>query len=329
MDDNPILNSIPAQEAALQPTPPRASIVKKIWYGPNGLRAGWRLLIFTAICCGVSALVGLIARLFGNQSQFSQAAQLTPLETFAFEGLFLFYVVVGSWVMAKIEGREFGQYGLPWNLALRKDFWVGLLWGFLATSGTMLAIFALGGVRVTGLAIHGTTIVKSAAAWGVGFLMVGLSEEFSFRGYPQFTLTTGMGFWPSAFVLSGLFGLVHATNPGESVQGELSVVVFGLLFCLFLRRTGNLWFAVGFHTAYDWGQTFFYGVPDSGLLPYHNLLITVFRGPSWLTGGSAGPEASVFSTIVLLIVGALFSLCYREAKYRPLQATASRLQPAP
>jgi uncharacterized protein len=34
-----------------------------------------------------------------------------------------------------------------------------------------------------------------------------------------------------------------------------SVVGFGLLFCLSLRRTGSLWWAVGFHAAWDWGQT--------------------------------------------------------------------------
>ena len=124
-----------------------------------------------------------------------------------------------------------------------------------------------------------------------------------------------MGFWWSAILLSALFGLAHASNPGESKPGLLSVVCFALLFCLFLRRTGNLWWAVGFHAGWDWGQTFFYGVADSGLAPYHNLFNSSFHGPVWLTGGSVGPEASVFTPVVLLVVAILFSRVYRENRY--------------
>lgn len=91
---------------------------------------------------------------------------------------------------------------------------------------------------------------------------------------------------------------------------------FGLVFCLVLMRTGNLWWAVGFHAGWDWGQTFFYGVPDSGIAPYHNLLNSSFQGPRWLTGGTVGPEASVFTPIILLIFAFLFTRAYRENRYR-------------
>jgi membrane protease YdiL (CAAX protease family) len=125
-----------------------------------------------------------------------------------------------------------------------------------------------------------------------------------------------MGFWPSAFLLSLLFGLAHAGNPGESKFGLVSVVLFGLLFCLFLRRTGNLWWAVGFHAGWDWGQTFFYGVPDSGMAAYHSLFNSSFSGPRWLTGGTVGPEASIFTPMVLALVAILFTRVYRENQYQ-------------
>jgi membrane protease YdiL (CAAX protease family) len=250
-------------------------------------------------------------------------AQLTPMRIIAPDLLVCFILAVAAWIMSQIEGRRLGQYGLPRSEALRKNFRVGLLIGLLATSSTVLAIFALHGVRFTSAAIHGTAILTAAAAWGLAFLLSGLAEEFLFRGYAQFTLTTGMGFWPSAFLLSGLFGLVHASNGGEAVLGDLSVVSFGLLLCLFLRRTGNLWCAVGFHLGYDWGQTFLYGVPNSGLLPSQNLLNASFSGPRWLTGGTVGPEASIFCPIVLAIVAVVFSLKYRDARYRPLSAPSA------
>ncbi|MGD0759158.1 MAG: type II CAAX endopeptidase family protein [Candidatus Sulfotelmatobacter sp.] len=294
--------------------------------GPNGIRPGWRVLIFLMIVCGVLLLLAGVLRfaalfLFG-EIQLGGGPQLTPVGTVSLEGTILFITVISALIMARIERRKFGVYGLPAKFAFRKDFWVGTLIGFLAISACLLGIFALHGFQLAGLAIHGATIVTAVAAWSAAFVVVGLAEEFAFRGYLQYTLTTGMGFWPSAILLSLLFGLAHASNPGESRLGLLSVVLFGLLFCLFLRRTGNLWWAVGFHAGWDWGQTFFYGVPDSGLAAYHNLFNSVFSGATWLTGGSVGPEASIFTPIVLALVAILFSRVYRERKYQ-----ASRLAP--
>jgi uncharacterized protein len=302
-------------------TPPEDSATKRIFFGPNGLRAGWRLLIFMAIIMALSAVARVIIKRFFPAAL--DPTQLTPMRIIAPDLLFCLILAVASGIMSKIEGRRPGQYGLPGSQALRKNFWVGVLIGLLATSGAVLAIFALHGARFTSAAIHGTAIFTAAAAWGLAFLLAGLAEEFLFRGYPQFTLTTGMGFWPSAFLLSALFGLVHATNGGENILGDLSVVSFGLLLCLFLRRTGNLWCAVGFHLGYDWGQTFLYGVPNSGLLPSQSLLNASLSGPRWLTGGTVGPEASIFCPIVLAIVAIVFSLKYRDARYRPLSAPSS------
>jgi len=223
--------------------------------------------------------------------------------------------VIAALIMARIEHRRFLEYGFRSGGMLGRNFGSGCLWGFIAISLTLLAIFAMHGFHLKGLGLQGTTIVTSTAAWSVTFLLVGMSEEFAFRGYPQFTLASGIGFWPAAFILSAVFGLAHYGNKGESAFGLLSVVSFGLLFCLFLQRTGNLWFPIGFHAGWDWGQTFFYGVPDSGMLPSHSLFQSYFRGPQWLTGGTVGPEASVFTPIVLLIAAIIFSRLYRQTEY--------------
>jgi hypothetical protein len=68
----------------------------------------------------------------------------------------------------------------------------------------------------------------------------------------------------------------------------------------------------------DWGQTF-YGVPDSGLLSYHSVFNSAFNGPRWLTGGTVGPEASIFTPIALLAVGLIFSRFCRENPYQELK----------
>lgn len=79
--------------------------------------------------------------------------------------------------------------------------------------------------------------------------------------------------------------------------------IVGILAAFALSRTGNIWFPIGMHAAWDWGETFFYSTPDSGFLAQGHLLNSSFHGPTWLTGGSVGPEGSVFAFVVLALGG--------------------------
>ena len=292
---------------------------KPIFVGPNGLRAGWRLLMFFALFSVVFGGFVLI-RAGGPQSfvekyKSQSHITITPLIMGGSEAIALLFLCGAAWIMSKLEHRKFTEYGLPLRLALRKDFWLGSGMGFLTISGTLLTIFLLHGFHITGLALHGTAILSSLFGWAIAFLLAGLVEEFLFRGYIQYTLASGIGFWPAAFLMSALFGFGHFFNPNETVRGSATVVLFGMLLCLFLQRTGNLWCAVGFHLGYDWGQMF-YGVPDSGIVPYHHLLHSTLSGPHWLTGGIVGPEASFLTPLALLVVALLFSRYHRETRYQ-------------
>jgi membrane protease YdiL (CAAX protease family) len=310
---------------SFQPSSNPTPGLKSIFVGPNGLRAGWRVLMFIVL---FTVLLGgfVLIRAGGPQGfreQYRNQSQITitPLLMGESEAITLLFLCIAALVMGKLEHRKFSEYGLPLREAPRKNFWVGSFSGFLAISSTLLAMFLLRGFRVTGLAIHGTAILYSLFGWGLAFLLAGLVEEFLFRGYIQYTLTTGIGFWPAALVMSGLFGLGHYFNSNENAVGSVAVVMFGLLLCLFLRRTGNLWCAVGFHLGYDWGQMF-YGVPDSGIVPYHFLLRSTLSGPRWLTGGVVGPEASILTPLALVVVALVFSHYHPGNRY-PMQRARS------
>jgi membrane protease YdiL (CAAX protease family) len=185
------------------------------------------------------------------------------------------------------------------------------VWGFASITLLLAAMYGLRVFDLGHLAMHGVRIVKFAAFWGMFFLLVGFFEDFLFRGYSQFTLTRAIGFWPAALFLSCLFGWTHRGNQGEQWMGLLAAAAIGLFFCLTLRRTGNLWFAVGFHAAWDWGETFVYSVPDSGTLFPGHLLKSSFHGPRWLTGGSVGPEGSMLCFVVIALTWAAFSKAYK------------------
>jgi len=110
-----------------------------------------------------------------------------------------------------------------------------------------------------------------------------------------------MGFWPAAAVLAICFGAIHLQNQGEAIYGGLMAGTFGLVAAFSLRRTGNIWLAIGMHASWDWGETYLYSVPDSGMVAQGHLLNTSFHGPTWLTGGTVGPEGSIFAFLVLLL----------------------------
>ncbi len=309
------------------PEPERSSIL----YGPNGLRAGWRILIFLLIIAciaGVIYLAGQYAahKLGPRPTNPGQQTTLEPGLIAIGDATTFLLLLLACWIMTKIERRKISHYGLPLRTPFPKNFWAGLLWGFLAITGVLFVMFLFHGVRITGVDTHGSALALSALEWALAFLAVGFSEEFMFRGYLEFTLTTGIGFWPASLVMSGLFACAHISNSGESLFGIIQVAAFGLFACIALRRTGNLWWPIGFHAAWDWGQTFFYGVPDSGLNASHNFLHAEFQGPKWLTGGSTGPEGSVLTLIALIVSSVLVMRFYREVRYPDPDALGLRLR---
>jgi uncharacterized protein len=289
--------------------------IRDIFIGPKGIRAGWRLLLFVAIF-GVLFYV-IIQRAFKSVPAFVELAKqtqaggvITPEFEFVFEGALLAITFLSTWIMGRIEKRPLGTYGIPLERAFGKLFWQGVFWGFGFETFEILAIYAFGGFSFGTVALAGATLVKYAVEWAIAFVLVGLFEESLFRGYAQYTLGSGIGFWPAAFVLSGLFGATHLGNQGEGWVGALSVFAFGIFGCFTLGRTGNLWFIIGFHAASDYAETFIYSTPDSGLLAQGHLLNSSFHGPRWLTGGTIGPEGSVMVFVMFVLMFALFSWAY-------------------
>ena len=214
-------------------------------------------------------------------------------------------VLVFVWVASKLERRPFGTYGLSRRPSMRAGFWKGAAAGFVLLSLLVFVLSALGALRLSmapqrALVGAGFGLVYAAIFW-----LLALREEFLYRGYGLRTLAEAAGFGTAAVVTTIWFTATHM-GPQENPLGLASVAVFGLIACLTLARTGSLWMAIGFHAAWNWGQTYFYGVADSGHAPApgHLLAATVpSTAPAWLSGGAAGPEGSVLCLVLLVVVG--------------------------
>jgi hypothetical protein len=306
MTTNGDSGSLSAPVGEFHPAEAPRSGMGNIFMGPKGMRAGWRLLLFIFLWLACIKAEGFTLKHIPGVDAWFKAQDpnaFTPPVAIFTEGIMLFALVVATALMALIEKRTYADYYLPMNQILGKRFWQGVPYGFAMLSLLLALIAALHGFSLGSVALSGADALKFGGLYGIAFLMVGLFEEFSFRGYMQSTLGPGIGFWPAAIVLSILFGAIHLGNSGEAWFGAAMAGSFGLLAAFALQRTGNIWFPIGMHAAWDWSETYFYGVPDSGFLAQGHFFNSSFHGPMWLTGGTVGPEGSVFAFVVLIAGG--------------------------
>ncbi len=286
----------------------RESPLRDVFVSSTGLYPGTRWLIYLALAWTIFQLEAWL--LVSFQSHLSNLWWRALIEA-----SMMFAALLPAFWMARMEGCSFGDFGLPARRAFGRNFWMGTLWGIAALTVLMLALRVAGVFQFGSLALQGARIWKFAAYYAIFFLITGVFEDFLMRGYSQWVLARGMNFWPAAALLSVAFGYIHTGNAGESPTGLAATGCIGFFLCLTLRRTGDLWWAVGFHMAWDWGESYLYSVPDSGaVLPGH-LLNSTLNGPEWLAGGSAGPEGSYLVFAVIGALWVLFARVYPDVKY--------------
>jgi uncharacterized protein len=320
------------------------SIVRYVFLGAEGLRPGWGLLAFALVFYSL-VQAGFFAAAHLQPLPGAEAGKPEgPRSMLPVEALMGLSTLGATWVMAKVERRRMGSYGFGGGRKAGL-FAAGFLWGVAFLGLLVGALWKAGLLGFEGRLLFGADVLRYGLVWVVGFVLVGWFEESLMRGYLQITLARGLaslyemvlgvggrvfglglaagaepcsgsevmvterakavGFWTAAVFISYLFGLSHGSNPGESPIGLVSAGLIGVVFCLSLWRTGSLWWAIGFHAAWDWAQSFVFGVADSGTMVKFHLLGTHPVGKVLLSGGATGPEGSVFILAVLTLVGAV------------------------
>jgi membrane protease YdiL (CAAX protease family) len=256
------------------------------------LRFIWRAVIYWTIAA--YALPPLFTPLLIRTGVLLNLRDALTAPSLALSEFAIFVIaLITTALLARYERRRVDSYGLPIRQAFGANTAEGALVGLAMTSAVAAGMYLLGGMQVHGFAISGQTLIVFALGWFGANIIVGVAEESMYRGYFLQTLWRSICFWPASIVISLLFTADHYFyKPGENIWDVISLMSLSLFTCYSLLRTGTLWFAAGFHGAFDYMQLFVIGTPNGEQVPEGRLLDVTFQGPAWLTGGVLGTEAS-------------------------------------
>jgi hypothetical protein len=265
---------------------------------------------------GFVALSALVAALaLGGWLHFGPIA-LTGDQIFVFGALWaIAFLLVGC-----VEEGIFRCY-LQSALTRGINFWWAL--GIIAVLCLDLVFRARGGIGIIALFWPGgMPAVGGNCEWGVyAIALLGFVPCFLLHAGK----IEGSTFWQAAWVTSTAFGFFHTGNAGENWIGIFAAAFIGFVFCVSVRVTGSAWWAIGCHAAWDWGETFFYGTADSGLMTKGHFLTTTLNGNPLWSGGADGPEGSLLALGVVLLLLAVLLAVYGRKKPAPQAVAATEL----
>jgi len=191
---------------------------------------------------------------------------------------------------------------------------IGLLWD--RASLLNLALGCAGGIAAAALVLSGPLVVHAARLArdpanesGIGsycfvslLLLFGAAgEEMLFRGFGFQVLVGALGEWTTILPVGIVFAALHAANPHATWLGLVNTAGFGVLFGYAFLRSRDLWLPIGLH--FGWNFTLpLFGVNVSGLtMKLTGFTMQWSAGTLW-SGGAYGPEASILTSGVLLLL---------------------------
>jgi len=221
--------------------------------------------------------------------------------------------IASSACMAIFEAGGLADLGMDWLPGSGRNLLAGI--GLGAASAALVILPAL----PLGLA-HYQRLAHSDVSWRATLFMPvllfcgAMGEEIAFRGFPLQFLMRGYGNWAAILTTGTLFGLAHSINPGATTLGLVNTGLFGVLFGAAILRSHDLWLPIGMH--FGWNAVLpFLGVELSGLTIGVTGYKLVWNAGSLWSGGEYGPEASVLTSAVLvLLAAAVWKLPFRRGR---------------
>lgn len=253
------------------------------------------------------SLIFLFLAIYGGQPLIEAVSQILPFMSTKFTA-YLIWGLLLLWLVGRfIEKRTLSAYGLG-----AKNFWAGLiefydgsLIGSLMVTTVTVILAALGCYKALAIDTHCQLLDLIP-----GLIAAAIFEEILFRGYVLQTIERASNTKIAVIASSLLFGAAHMTNfheQGVPLFNQIASCTAlgldaGLLFCAAYLYTRRLWLAAGLHAFWNIFEGPVFGTPVSGMYMGAPLIFSSLKGPTWLTGGVFGPEASLVELLVCLLL---------------------------
>ena len=197
-----------------------------------------------------------------------------------------------------IEKRKLSTMGFRKNGWL-KEYAVGMLIGLSMFSLAVGICLVSGALTFAGVTNRIPWLM--IGCYFVGFLIQGMSEEVTFRGYFMVSLSRRSHIALAAALSSIAFGCAHLGNPGVTALPIVNIVLFGAFEALYIMKRGNIWGVCGIHSLWNFVQGNFYGIQVSGLSKMDTVLNMESSGSALINGGDFGLEGGLAVTAVLVV----------------------------
>jgi uncharacterized protein len=222
-----------------------------------------------------------------------------------------------AWVVRRTERRapaELSRAGAVPALARGTALGTGLF------AAVILNIAFLGGYQVLGWGSPAGAVAL------FGFMAAAaVTEELLFRGILFRIVEQWAGTWTALVLTAALFGLSHLFNPHATVWGATAIAVeAGAMLAAAYAATRTLWVPIGLHFGWNYAASAIFSTEVSGGNTPEGLLHAVMSGPTVLTGGDFGPEASAHAVLFgAALTVAFLWLAHRRGRLVPRRGAST------
>ena len=276
------------------------------------IKAGWiRATIFFVVAMVVVVLEQIVFTVIlslrgidvQNMAVVMQSPVMILIQAVTLASVLLLMYVFRKW----LDRRPFVTLGFQFGGTERLHLVIGLIWG-AALIGVVFGVLLISGqIEISEWRAPSGQMVVTLFV----MIMAASQEEFITRGYMLNNYMKSINKYLALFLVSVLFAAVHGANPNVSLVALLNIILAGLLLGIYYVHRKNLWFPVGLHIGWNFFQGVIIGSPVSGI-NVDSILGLKFIGNDWLTGGEFGFEASLVTSVVLLVATILIHLQFRQ-----------------
>ena len=267
--------------------------------GRYEVRSGWKFGAYAAIFIVVLLFLNIAVQ--GLLVVVAPSILLLPRTDVRFLGLNALVLLIPSaislLVMARIDKVRASAFGLSLHQGWFRDILTGIGFAGGLLLFTLVGSFLFGKARVE--SSGSVSVLPTIGATFLVLAVAALSEELVFRGYPFQVFLKSLGPWGAMLLISLIFGLLHAPNPGATLLSILNTILAGIFLCRAYLKTRSLWLPYGIHVGWNAGLALVLGYPVSGI-DTPSILKTSVSGPDWILGGGYGPEGGVLGTVIFL-----------------------------